>query len=122
MTTETAKSATPPASHVHATESAQALIADLMRQHGPPLFHQSSGCCDGSSPMCYPQSGFKVGVRDVLLGEVGGQTFYVGQDELERWSYERLTLDAAPGRAAGFSLEGSTGMRFVTRSELCSVR
>ena len=60
-------------STVTATPAALDLIAEITADHGPVLFHQSGGCCDGSSPMCYPQGDFRVGERDVKLGEIGGR-------------------------------------------------
>jgi len=105
---------------VAATPAALALIAALRARHGPLMFHQSGGCCDGSAPMCYPQGEFRVGARDVLLGEVGGCPFYIGGDQHERWRHTRLTLDVVPGRGAGFSLEAPEGVRFLIRSDVCA--
>lgn len=85
------------------------------------MFHQSGGCCDGSAPMCYPAAEFRLGARDVLLGEIECVPFYVGGDQWARWEHTRLIIDVVPGRGAGFSLEGPTGKRFLTRSEVCSV-
>lgn len=109
----------PPA--ISATPAALALIAALREQHGPLMFHQSGGCCDGSAPMCYPAGEFKIGARDVLLGHVGGAPFYIGGDQYERWRHTRLTLDVVPGRGSGFSLEAPEGVRFLIRSDLCAV-
>ncbi|MCB9569550.1 MAG: DUF779 domain-containing protein [Myxococcales bacterium] len=89
--------------------------------HGPLMFHQSGGCCDGSAPMCYPAGEFLIGARDVLLGELDGCPFYIGGDQYERWRHTRLTLDVVPGRGAGFSLEAPEGVRFLIRSDLCAV-
>ena len=50
------------------TSDAAKLLGQLQDKHGPLMFHQSGGCCDGSSPMCYPDGDFIVGDRDVLLG------------------------------------------------------
>ena len=83
------------------------------------MFHQSGGCCDGSSPMCYVDGEFKLGARDVKLGEVGGAGFYMGGDQYELWKHTDLILDVVPGRGAGFSLESPEGVRFIIRSELC---
>lgn len=105
---------------VEATAPALAKIAELVGRHGPLMFHQSGGCCDGSAPMCYVQGDFKLGARDVLLGEVGGCPFYIGGDQHERWKHTRLILDLVPGRGAGFSLEAPDGVRFLTRSEVCA--
>lgn len=106
---------------VTATPAALKLIAELTARHGPLMFHQSGGCCDGSAPMCYPKGEFKIGARDVLLGEVGGAPFYIGGDQFERWQHTRLTLDVVPGRGSGFSLEAPEGVRFVIRSDVCEV-
>lgn len=106
---------------VGATEAALAKIADLVARHGPLMFHQSGGCCDGSAPMCFPLGEFKIGARDVLLGEVGGCPFYIGADQHARWAHTQLTLDVVPGRGAGFSIEAPDGVRFIIRSELCAL-
>jgi len=106
---------------IAATPAALKLIAELTARHGPLMFHQSGGCCDGSAPMCYPKGEFKIGARDVLLGEVGGAPFYIGGDQFERWQHTRLTLDVVPGRGSGFSLEAPEGVRFVIRSDVCEV-
>ena len=93
----------------------------LVGMHGPLMFHQSGGCCDGSAPMCFTAGEFKLGARDVLLGEVGGQPFYIGGDQHERWKHTELVLDVVPGRGAGFSLEAPEGVRFLIRSNLCAI-
>ncbi len=105
---------------VSATEEALALIRRLRDLHGPLMFHQSGGCCDGSAPMCYPAGEFKVGKSDVLLGEIDGCKVYIGAAQWELWKHTVLTIDAVPGRGAGFSLEAPEGMRFLTRSKVCS--
>jgi len=71
--------------------------------------------------MCYPLGALRIGVRDVLLGEIEGCPFYIGADQWERWQHTRLVIDVVPGRGSGFSLESPTGRRFLTRSELCEV-
>jgi uncharacterized protein (DUF779 family) len=103
---------------VDITPEASALIGRLVEQHGPLLFHQSGGCCDGSSPMCYPRDDFRVGDREVYLGEVEGTPFYMGPDQYEYWSHTFLTVDVVPGRGAGFSVEAPEGVRFLIRSRL----
>jgi uncharacterized protein (DUF779 family) len=108
-------------SGVEATESARELVKKLVRAHGPLLFHQSGGCCDGSAPMCYPKDDFLIGARDVLLGSIEGCPYYIGGDQWERWRHTRLVLDVVPGRGAGFSLEAPEGVRFIIRSELCEL-
>ncbi len=84
----------------------------------PFFFHQSGGCCDGSSPMCYPLGEFKVGAQDVFLGEVAGAPFYISGPQFDYWSHTRLIIDVVPGRGSGFSLEAPEGIRFLTRSEV----
>jgi len=106
---------------VSATEAALALIADITRDHGPVLFHQSGGCCDGSSPMCYPRGEFIVGDRDVCLGEIGGAPFYISGPQYEAWKHTELIIDVVPGRGGMFSLDNGREQRFLTRSRLCAV-
>jgi uncharacterized protein (DUF779 family) len=103
---------------VDATPSALALLDRLVEQHGPLLFHQSGGCCDGSAPMCFPRDDFKIGGADVRLGEVGGTPFYMGAAQFEYWKHTHLTVDVVPGRGSGFSVEAPEGMRFLIRSRL----
>ncbi|HEX4585847.1 MAG TPA: DUF779 domain-containing protein [Burkholderiaceae bacterium] len=103
---------------VCATQSALELIELLRCQHGDLMFHQSGGCCDGSSPMCYPRGEFQVCERDVLLGEIGGQPFYIGDAQYEYWKHTQLIIDVVDGRGGMFSLEGPLGRRFLTRSRL----
>lgn len=110
----------PAVSRVHATEAATALVRELVAEHGPLLFHQSGGCCDGSAPMCYPRGEFKLGERDVLLGEVAGTPYFIGGDQFTYWQHTALTLDVVKGRGAGFSLESPNGVRFIIRSEVLS--
>ena len=81
-------------STVTATLAALDLIAEITADHGPVLFHQSGGCCDGSSPMCYPQGDFRVGERDVKLGEIGGAPFYISASQAEAWAHTDLVIDA----------------------------
>jgi uncharacterized protein (DUF779 family) len=106
------------AKRVVATDAAIELIRKLENQHGPLMFHQSGGCCDGSSPMCYPAGEFRVGGQDVLLGEIGGWPFYMGAAQFEYWKHTQLIIDVVPGRGGMFSLEGPEGQRFLTRSRL----
>ena len=103
---------------VVATDSALQLIGKLRAKYGPLMFHQSGGCCDGSSPMCYPEDEFKVGSSDVLLGEIGGVRFYISASQFEYWQHTQLIIDVVPGRGGMFSLEGPEGLRFLTRSRL----
>jgi len=103
---------------VTATPAAVALIENLRAKHGAVLFHQSGGCCDGSSPMCYPQDDFIVGDRDVLLGEIGGAPFYISASQFEYWKHTQLIIDVVDGHGGMFSLENGEGVRFLTRSRL----
>ena len=103
---------------VLATLPALQLIDTLRARHGPLLFHQSGGCCDGSSPMCYPQDDFIVGDRDVQLGEIGGAPFYISAPQFEYWKHTQLIIDVVPGRGGMFSLENGEGVRFLVRSRL----
>ncbi len=103
---------------VIATDSALALIATLAAKHGPLMFHQSGGCCDGSAPMCYPRDEFIVGDYDRLLGHIGGTPFYISGPQFEYWQHTQLNIDVVPGRGGMFSLEGPEGVRFLTRSRL----
>lgn len=103
---------------VKATLAALQLIDKLRARHGPILFHQSGGCCDGSSPMCYPQGDFIVGDRDVLLGDIGGAPFYISPSQFEYWKHTQLIIDVVEGRGGMFSLENGEGVRFLVRSRL----
>jgi hypothetical protein len=103
---------------VSITPAAQALVEELIRRHGPLMFHQSGGCCDGSAPMCYPEGEFRIGDRDVCLGSIAGCPFYMGADQHSRWAHTHLTVDVVPGRGSGFSLEAPEGVRFIIRSRL----
>jgi len=106
----------PP--QVIATPAALELIKRLQEKYGPVMFHQSGGCCDGSSPMCYPQGEFIVGDNDVLLGEIGGAPFYISKPQFEYWKHTQLIIDVVPGRGGMFSLENGEGVRFLVRSRL----
>lgn len=108
-------------SQVSVTDEAAALIRRLVLDHGPVMFFQSGGCCDGSAPMCWPKGEFRLGERDVRLGVVEGAEYWIGGDQYERWRHTRLVLDVVRGRGAGFSLEAPEGVRFIIRSELCSL-
>lgn len=103
---------------VEATEAARALIKTLVAEHGPLMFHQSGGCCDGSAPMCYLASEFKIGQRDVYLGSLEGCEVYIGGRQFALWEHTQLILDVVEGRGAGFSLEAPLGVRFLTRSRV----
>ena len=103
---------------VLATEKAVELIDKLRAVHGPLMFHQSGGCCDGSSPMCYPRGEFLTGDADVQLGEVAGVPFYMSKSQFEYWKHTQLILDVVKGRGGMFSLEGPEGVRFLIRSRI----
>ncbi len=111
---------TEPTTKVSATPAAEALVRELRAMHGPLLFHQSGGCCDGSAPMCYPRDEFRIGARDVHLGDIAGEPFYIGGDQYALWAHTDLLIDVVEGRGSGFSLEAPEGKRFLTRSELCA--
>lgn len=103
---------------VSVTPEAAALLRHLQSVYGLLVFHQSGGCCDGSSPMCYPRKEFRIGERDVYLGTIADVPFYIGAQQFEYWQHTHLTIDIVPGRGAGFSLETPEGYRFLTRSRL----
>jgi uncharacterized protein (DUF779 family) len=101
--------------------AAAELLARLQERHGPVMFHQSGGCCDGSSPMCYPRGDFLVGDRDVLLGvlDVGdGVPVWISGPQYQVWSHTQLVIDVVPGRGGGFSLEAPEGVRFLSRGRV----
>jgi uncharacterized protein (DUF779 family) len=106
---------------VSATPAALELIAAITAEHGPILFHQSGGCCDGSSPMCYPRSDFIVSDRDVLLGHIGGAPFYISAPQYAAWKHTDLIIDVVPGRGGMFSLDNGRALRFLTRSRVCAL-
>jgi uncharacterized protein (DUF779 family) len=104
------------------TAGAAELVERLQDRHGPVMFHQSGGCCDGSSPMCYPRGDFLVGDRDVLLGvlDVGtdGVPVWISGPQYETWKHTQLVIDVVPGRGGGFSLEAPEGVRFLSRGRV----
>ncbi len=100
------------------TPAAVALIENLRAKHGPVMFHQSGGCCDGSSPMCYPLGEFMTGDSDVQLGTVEGAAFFISRPQFEYWKHTQLILDVVPGRGGMFSLENGEGVRFLIRSRV----
>lgn len=103
---------------VVATPAALALLDAIRADHGPVLFHQSGGCCDGSSPMCYPQGEFRLGDGDIRLGEVGGAPVYIGRAQGAAWAHTQLILDVVPGRGGMFSLDNGREQRFLTRGRV----
>jgi uncharacterized protein (DUF779 family) len=105
---------------VLATEAALALIARLREAHGPLVFHQSGGCCDGSAPMCFQEGELLVGAGDTRLGEIGGVPFFMSAAQFQYWKHTQLVIDVVTGRGGMFSLEGALGVRFLTRSRVFS--
>ncbi|MEO6231882.1 MAG: DUF779 domain-containing protein [Ferruginibacter sp.] len=101
-----------------ATEKASELIEQLKKMHGPLMFHQSGGCCDGSQPMCFTKGEFKLGGSDVWLGNIDDTAFYMAKDQFEYWKHTQLIMDVTPGCGSSFSLEIPLGVRFLTRSRL----
>jgi uncharacterized protein (DUF779 family) len=114
-----------PPQQVLTTPAAVALMETLRAKHGPLMFHQSGGCCDGSSPMCYPLGEFMTGDSDVLLATIGssdndkqGVPFYMSKPQFEYWKHTQLILDVVPGRGGMFSLDNGEGVRFLIRSRV----
>ena len=113
-------------SRVALTAASVELLLKLWEQHGPLMFHQSGGCCDGSAPMCYPAGEFLTGDSDVLLGrfDLGPDgnskplEFWMSKEQFNYWSHTHLTVDVVPGRGSGFSVESPEGKRFLIRSTL----
>ena len=101
---------------IQATRAALEVITRLEAAHGPLMFFQSAGCCDGSAPLCLEAGELPVGSQDMRLGEVGGVPFYVGAEQYERLGKPQYVLDVSSGAADGFSLEGSLGVHFVTHT------
>jgi uncharacterized protein (DUF779 family) len=97
---------------VVATRAAKAEIGRLRAEHGPLVFFQSGGCCDGSSPMCFPAGELRIGSNDVLLGELEGCPFYIDAEQYERWGRPAFVLDVGPGAGSGMSLEGLHDVHF----------
>ena len=100
------------------TPEASKLISDLKERFGDLMFHQSGGCCDGSSPMCFEKGEFKIGGSDVKLGEIDGCEFWMSKDQFEYWQHTQLTVDVTKGRGSSFSIEIPTGFRFFIHSRL----
>jgi uncharacterized protein (DUF779 family) len=100
------------------TEAAAKLIETLKQKHGPLMFHQSGGCCDGSQPMCFEAGEFKLGSSDIQLGEIEGCGFYMSRDQYAYWQHTQLTIGITPGRGSSFSLEIPLGFRFMVHSRL----
>jgi len=104
----------PPA--VQATPAALEAIRRLEAAHGPLMFFQSGGCCDGTSPMCLKEGELPLSPSDVRLGEIGASSFYIDSEQYDRWGRPPFLIDVSPGAAEGFSLEGVDGVHFVTRT------
>ena len=105
-----------PGGAVSATEAALEVITHLEAAHGPLVFHQSGGCCDGTSPICLKDGELPAGPDDIELGQIGGAPFYIDRDQYRRWGCPQFEIDVVAGAAEGFSLEGLDGVHFVTRS------
>jgi uncharacterized protein len=105
---------------VSATPATLALIQTIKEKHSDILFYQSGGCCDGSAPMCFLRNEFMVGASDVRLGEIGGVDFYMSRAQFNYWQHTHLIIDVISGNGGMFSLEGGSGLRFITRSRLYS--
>ncbi|MFI9451620.1 DUF779 domain-containing protein [Amycolatopsis sp. NPDC052450] len=113
------------AERVGLTPAAADLLRRLVSLHGPVMFHQSGGCCDGSAPMCYPAGEFRTGAADVHLGDLSVEGIddvpvWMSGPQFEYWKHTHLTIDVVPGRGSGFSLEAPEGVRFLVRSRLFS--
>ncbi len=103
---------------VVATDAALQMIAELRQRHGPLMFFQSGGCCDGSAPMCYQNGEFAISDTDVYLGNLDGAPFYMGLEQFAYWEHTQLIIDVVAGNGGMFSLDNGTGRRFLTRSRL----
>ena len=102
------------------SDKAAEVIKELKEKHGELMFHQSGGCCDGSSPMCFPKGELMIDGNDIWLGTIEGCEFYISKDQFEYWKHTQLTVDVTPGRGASFSLEIPMGIRFIIKSRLYS--
>ena len=100
------------------SEGAKQILEQLKTEYGELMFHQSGGCCDGSSPMCFQKGELMLNETDVCLGELQGCPFYMSKDQFEYWKHTQLTLDFTKGRGSSFSLEIPLGVRFVIKSQL----
>lgn len=103
---------------VTATPAALDFLEELQRRHGPLMFFQSGGCCDGSAPMCYPAGEFNLSDTDVHLGNLNETPFYMGSEQFAYWEHTQLIIDVVAGNGGMFSLDNGTGRRFLTRSRL----
>ena len=112
-----------PVPRVELSDTAAALLTELTKVHGPLMFHPSGGCCDGSSPMCFPDGEFLTGRADVRLADLDAHlpqpiSFWMSASQFKYWEHTHLTVDVVPGRGSGFSVESPTGQRFLIRSRL----
>lgn len=108
-----------PYSQVAATPAAIALLREIVADHGPVMFHQSGGCCDGSSPMCYKRGEFLIGDGDVKLGDIDGAPFYMSGAQAAVWANTDILIDVVAGRGGMFSLDNGRERRFFVRSDVC---
>jgi uncharacterized protein (DUF779 family) len=108
----------PAPARVEASADALLWIVRLQAKHGPLMFYQSGGCCEGSAPLCNPVGDYYIGARDILLGEIGGCAFYIRDNQFEYWRHTQLIIDVVTGSGSGFSVEGPEGITFITRSRL----
>lgn len=102
------------------TKAATSIILKLQKEHGALMFHQSGGCCDGSSPMCFPEGELLLNETDIHLGNIANCDFYISKDQFEYWKHTQLTIDITKGRGSSFSLEIPLSIRFITKSRLFS--
>lgn len=105
---------------VEITPAAAEVVARLKAEHGPLMFHQSGGCCDGSQPMCFAAGEFMVGGSDVWIGSIEDCPFYMNESQFEYWKHTHLTIDITSGRGSSFSLEIPLGLRFIVHSRIFS--
>lgn len=105
---------------VEITPAAAEVVARLKAEHGPLMFHQSGGCCDGSQPMCFAAGEFRVGGSDVWIGSIEDCPFYMNESQFEYWKHTHLTIDITSGRGSSFSLEIPLGLRFIVHSRIFS--
>ncbi|MEM9772980.1 MAG: DUF779 domain-containing protein [Chloroflexota bacterium] len=114
----TATDSTQLTERVLVTDEAIKIIDQLKAEHGELMFHQSGGCCDGSSPMCFPDGELMINETDVWLGSIHGCNFYMSHDQFDYWKHTQLTVDVVKGRGASFSLEIPLGIRFLIKSKM----
>lgn len=107
-------------SRIDITEAAQKVVVQLKEKHGELIFHQSGGCCDGSSPMIFEKDDMYLDESDIFLGEIAEIPFYMNKDQFEYWKHTHLTVDVTEGRGSSFSLEIPLGLRFIIKSRLLS--